>query len=91
MIFPIELSNDLVITILNSRTLDDYYWIFVPQLHATGDIINLNGAVYMVLHQLHVMKRYPSNCLLFPIIRIVVVSPAGMKIYLTQNTFYTLI
>jgi len=58
VIFPIEPSNDLVITILNSRTHDNYYWIFVPQLHATGDIINLNGAVSMVLYQLHVMSKY---------------------------------
>ena len=58
VIFSIEPSSDLVITILNSRTLDNFYWIFVPQLHATGDILNLNGAVSVVLHQLHIMKGY---------------------------------
>ena len=58
VVFSIEPSNDLVITILNSRTLDNYYWIFVPQLHAAGDILNLNGAVSVVLHQLHIMKGY---------------------------------
>jgi hypothetical protein len=58
VIFSIEPSNDLDITILNSRTLDNYYWIFVSQLHATGDIINLNGAISVVLHQLHIMKGY---------------------------------
>jgi hypothetical protein len=47
VIFSIEPSSDLVITILNSRTLDNFYWIFVPQLHATGDILNLNGAVFL--------------------------------------------
>lgn len=58
VIFPIEPFNDLVITILNSKTLDNYYWIFVPQLHATGDIIHINGAVSVVLLQLHIMRRY---------------------------------
>jgi hypothetical protein len=51
VIISIEPSSYLVITILNSRTLDNFYWIFVPQLHATGDILNLNGAVSVVLHQ----------------------------------------
>ena len=51
VIISIEPSSYLVITILNSRTLDNFYWIFVPQLHATGDILNLNGVVSVVLHQ----------------------------------------
>lgn len=109
VIFPIVPFNDLVITILNSKTLDNYYWKFrtsitcyrwhntykwcrfcgiasasyyedIPDYHFERQILHIRFLIILFL--------FPSNCLLIPIIQIMVVSPTGMKIYLTSITSY---